>query len=49
MWQISGRANIDFDKMIDLDLAYVETRSVAIDLMILLLTARALLSRRGAY
>lgn len=49
LWQISGRADIGFDKMIDLDLAYVRGRSLALDLMILSLTVRAVLQGRGAY
>ena len=42
-------ADIGFDKMIDLDLAYARTRSIWVDLAILALTARAVVSGRGAY
>lgn len=48
-WQVSGRANIGFEKMIDLDLAYVRTRSAWLDLLLIALTFRAVLSGRGAY
>ena len=49
LWQVSGRADIGFDKMIDLDLAYARTRSIWVDLAILALNTRAVLSGRGAY
>ncbi|MGH1415176.1 MAG: WecB/TagA/CpsF family glycosyltransferase [Pelagimonas sp.] len=49
LWQVSGRADIGFDKMIDLDLAYIKARSIWLDLMLLALTFRAVLLRQGAY
>lgn len=49
VWQVSGRAEIGFDKMIDMDLAYVASRSVLLDLMLIAMTFRAVLSGRGAY
>ncbi len=49
LWQISGRADIGFDKMVDIDLAYVAARSPLVDLAIIALTVRACLSGRGAY
>lgn len=49
LWQVSGRANIGFDKMVDLDLAYVRSRSVLLDLLLIALTFRAVVSGRGAY
>ncbi|NDW32431.1 WecB/TagA/CpsF family glycosyltransferase [Yangia sp. PrR007] len=49
LWQISGRADISFDKMIDMDLAYGASRSTLLDLMIIFLTFRTVLSGRGAY
>lgn len=49
IWQVSGRAEIDFDRMVRMDRAYVGSRSVLLDLCLLLLTARAVLGGRGAY
>ncbi len=49
LWQVSGRAEIGFEKMIDLDLAQIRSRSLTLDLMVLALTARAVLGGRGAY
>lgn len=47
--QVSGRADIGFDKMVDLDLAYVRSRNILLDVAILTLTVRAVLRCRGAY
>nr|WP_243613379.1 WecB/TagA/CpsF family glycosyltransferase [Shimia aestuarii] len=49
LWQVSGRADIGFDKMIDLDLAYVRARSTLLNLILIALTFRAVFSGRGAY
>lgn len=49
LWQVSGRADIGFDKMIDMDVAYVRSRSLLLDLLLLGMTARAVISGRGAY
>ena len=49
MWQVSGRADIGFDKMVDMDVAYTKSRSVLLDIVLLVLTLRAVISGRGAY
>ena len=49
LWQVSGRADLDFDTMIDLDLKYIQTCSMWSDLAILLATVGAVLNGRGAY
>ncbi|PJE29216.1 polymer biosynthesis protein, WecB/TagA/CpsF family [Pseudooceanicola antarcticus] len=49
LWQVSGRAEIGFDKMIDMDLAYIRSRSLLLDTLLLALTARAVIGGRGAY
>ena len=48
LWQVSGRCDLSFDDMIRLDIAYVRTQSLWIDLKILLLTLPAVLAGRGA-
>lgn len=48
-WQISGRSNIGFDKWVELDLKYIEERSLWTDLKIILKTVPAVLLERGAY
>jgi len=49
LWQVSGRADIGFEKMIDMDLAYVRARNVMLDLALLALTVRAVTQCKGAY
>lgn len=47
--QISGRANLDFDDEVRLDMYYIENWNPWRDLLILLKTPIAVLFRRGAY
>lgn len=49
LWQVSGRADIGFSEMIDLDLDYVRRASPRLDLVILLRTVRAVINGNGAY
>ena len=49
LWQISGRADLPFDRQVVLDVAYLKRRSVLLDLLILLKTPVAVLTARGAY
>lgn len=49
LWQVSGRADIGFDQMIEMDLAYAKSRSVLLDSMLIWLTVRTIVSGRGAY
>jgi exopolysaccharide biosynthesis polyprenyl glycosylphosphotransferase len=49
LWQVSGRAELDFDDLVRLDFVYLERWSVFLDLSILLKTIPAVLSRRGAF
>lgn len=49
VWQVSGRANIGFDKMVDMDLAYVQSRSLLLDVLLIALTFRAVFTGRGAF
>jgi len=48
LWQISGRSNLAAEHSIRLDLRYVENWSLALDLLILMKTASAVVARRGA-
>ena len=48
-WQIGGRAEIPFEGQVEMDLAYIEERSLGKDLKILLRTPAAVLIGRGAY
>ncbi|EHJ47281.1 exopolysaccharide biosynthesis polyprenyl glycosylphosphotransferase [Solidesulfovibrio carbinoliphilus subsp. oakridgensis] len=49
LWQICGRNTIPFERMMELDIEYVDTWSVALDLRILLRTVPVVCSMRGAY
>jgi len=48
-WQISGRADIPFEKQVEMDLAYINRRSLLRNLKILIATPVAVLTARGAY
>ncbi len=49
LWQVSGRAEISFDRMINMDLAYAKSRTIFSDIAMIALTFRAVLTGRGAY
>ncbi len=49
LWQIGGRAEIDFSGQVRLDVQYIESRTFWGDVKILLRTIPAVLSGRGAY
>jgi exopolysaccharide production protein ExoY len=48
LWQVSGRSRLNYEQRVALDAEYVEKRSPAVDALILLRTARVLLTRDGA-
>ncbi len=49
LWQVSGRSNLSWEQSVRLDLSYVENWSLLGDLYILWNTARAVISKEGAY
>lgn len=49
LWQVSGRSNLTFQQQLQLDREYIESRSLWLDLKLLLKTVPAVLSGRGAY
>lgn len=48
-WQVSGRADLDFQTQVELDVRYIRERSMWLDLKLMLLTIPAVLSGKGAY
>jgi exopolysaccharide biosynthesis polyprenyl glycosylphosphotransferase len=48
IWQVSGRSNIGFDQWVRLDVEYIDSWSLALDLKILLKTIPAVLKGDGA-
>ena len=49
LWQVSGRAELNFDDLVRLDFLYLERWSVFLDLTILVKTLPAVIWGRGAY
>ncbi|RUS60792.1 WecB/TagA/CpsF family glycosyltransferase [Pseudorhodobacter sp. E13] len=49
VWQVSGRASIGFDQMVEMDIAYAASRSLLLDLALIAKTFGAVASGRGAY
>jgi lipopolysaccharide/colanic/teichoic acid biosynthesis glycosyltransferase len=49
LWQVRGRSEIPFEEMVAIDLEYIETWSLWLDLRILLKTPVAVLGGRGAW
>jgi lipopolysaccharide/colanic/teichoic acid biosynthesis glycosyltransferase len=48
VWQITSRSSVDFDKMVELDVWYIENQSLWLDLKILAKTPVAVLHGKGA-
>jgi len=49
LWQISGRSNIGFKEMVDLDILYIKTRNFVFDLKIIVKTITVLFGSKDAY
>jgi lipopolysaccharide/colanic/teichoic acid biosynthesis glycosyltransferase len=49
IWQVSGRADIPFPQQVQLDVQYIESRSLWLDVKLLLKTVPAVLTGKGAY
>ena len=49
LWQVNGRSDRTFEERLSLEVRYVRQRSLILDLKILVLTVRAVVTGRGAY
>jgi exopolysaccharide production protein ExoY len=49
LWQISGRADTNFDEQLQLDKYYIKQQSIFMDCKIIALTIPAVLTAKGAY
>jgi len=49
IWQVSGRGDVPFNEQIVLDVQYIESQSLWLDIVLLLRTIPAVLSGTGAY
>ena len=47
-WQVSGRSDVGFERMVELDLDYIDGRSVSQDFDLVLGTLRAMFDGKGA-
>ncbi|WP_081671618.1 sugar transferase [Paenibacillus antibioticophila] len=49
LWQVSGRNNLSFKEMVDLDITYIEKRCIVLDMKIILRTVRAMFGAKDAF
>ncbi|MFP3719412.1 sugar transferase [Niallia circulans] len=49
LWQVSGRSNVGFDEMVELDLTYISNRSLYFDIKIIIKTFFLLFGSKNAY
>ena len=49
LWQVSGRSNIKDFERVQLDIEYSKTKSIFLDIKIILKTVAEVLRRTGAY
>ena len=49
LWQVGGRNDVDFDTMVQLDLEYIQHRSIMLDLKIMFKTVVIMIKPNGAY
>ncbi|KQU26993.1 multidrug MFS transporter [Bacillus sp. Leaf75] len=49
LWQVSGRSNVGFEEMVELDLTYMTTRSLITDITIICRTVFLLFGSKNAY
>ncbi|WP_018663354.1 sugar transferase [Heyndrickxia acidiproducens] len=49
LWQVSGRNNISFKDMVELDLKYIKERSIYNDIKIIVKTVVIMFNSKGAY
>lgn len=49
LWQISGRNELSFQQMVELDLQYIERKGILYDIYILLKTVKVLFGSKDAY
>ncbi|WP_306421757.1 sugar transferase [Cohnella xylanilytica] len=49
LWQVSGRSNLGFSEMVELDIQYIERRGLKTDLIILMKTIKVVLGSKDAF
>lgn len=48
-WQVGGRTDLDFENQVRLDIEYIKSRNLWVDIKLLILTVPAVLLGKGAY
>lgn len=49
LWQVNGRSNVSFSKMVELDIEYIKNRSTILDVKILLKTVLVIFGSKDAF
>ena len=49
LWQVSGRNELSFNEMVELDTMYIKNQSFAIDIKIVFKTIMVIIKSKGAY
>ena len=49
LWQVSGRSDVSYEQRVAMDVTYVRSKCLVLDLQILLKTIPAVLVRKGSY
>jgi exopolysaccharide biosynthesis polyprenyl glycosylphosphotransferase len=49
LWQVSGRSNLGFEEMVELDLKYIQNRTIIYDIKLILKTIIVLFGTKDAY
>ena len=48
LWQVNGRSDLTFEQMIELDCQYIHKWSIVLDMRILMVTPRVVVTGKGA-
>lgn len=49
VWQVNGRSETTYNERVAMDMSYIESRTIALDLLLLVRTALVVIQGRGAY
>lgn len=49
LWQVSGRSNLSFKQMVELDITYIENKCILYDIRIILQTVKVMLGSKDAF
>ncbi|QNG60198.1 sugar transferase [Bacillus sp. PAMC26568] len=49
LWQVSGRSNVGFEEMVELDIKYIKNKTIIFDIKIILKTVLVLIGSRDAF